>query len=182
MKNIARWILVAAFVAACGVSASATPKPAPRKPAMVSTAKKRKSFKHKFVAKKIKLPATPAADRVTEIQNALSRDGYYQTEPNGKWDSNTVAATQKFQSANGLDATGKLDARTLQKLGLGSDVAGMSAPKPPMPAGSLAPVSATPSAAPAPSTTRSSSTAPSDSAAAPSDTSASLQPVSAVRQ
>ena len=51
-------------------------------------------------------------------------------QPNGKWDSNTVAALQKFQSANGIEANGKLDAPTLQKLGLGSDIAGVSAPKP----------------------------------------------------
>lgn len=74
----------------------------------------------------------PTADRVAEIQSALSHGGYYEGEPNGKWDSNTVAALQKFQSANGIDPDGKLDAPTLQKLGLGSEIAGVSAPKPVM--------------------------------------------------
>jgi peptidoglycan hydrolase-like protein with peptidoglycan-binding domain len=72
----------------------------------------------------------PTADRISEIQSALAREGYYQGDPNGKWDAGTVAAVQKFQSANGIDSTGKLDAPTLQKLGLGSDTAGISAPKP----------------------------------------------------
>ncbi|HUA01527.1 MAG TPA: peptidoglycan-binding domain-containing protein [Candidatus Aquilonibacter sp.] len=77
--------------------------------------------------------AAPAPDRISEIQSALAHGGYYKSDPNGKWDSDTVAALQKFQSANGLDSTGKLDAPTLQKLGLGSDIAGVSAPKPIVP-------------------------------------------------
>lgn len=71
----------------------------------------------------------PTSDRISEIQLALARGGYYKSDPNGKWDSDTVDALQRFQSANGLDSTGKLDALTLQKLGLGSDVAGYSTPK-----------------------------------------------------
>ena len=43
---------------------------------------------------------------------------------------------QKFQSSNGLESNGKLDALSLQKLGLGSDIAGVSAPKPIVPHGS----------------------------------------------
>jgi Putative peptidoglycan binding domain len=78
----------------------------------------------------VQLPKGPTPDRISEIQSALARGGYYQGEPNGKWDDNTVAAMQKFQSANGIDATGKIDAPSLQKLGLGSDIAGVSAPRP----------------------------------------------------
>jgi hypothetical protein len=72
----------------------------------------------------------PTADRISEIQSALAREGYYTGDPSGKWDANTVAAVEKFQSANGIEVDGKLDAPTLQKLGLGSDIAGVSAPKP----------------------------------------------------
>jgi hypothetical protein len=75
----------------------------------------------------------PTPDRIKDIQSALSRDGYYQGEPNGKMDSDTVAALQKFQTSHGLDPSGKLDAPTLQKMGLGSDIAGVSAPKPAAP-------------------------------------------------
>jgi peptidoglycan hydrolase-like protein with peptidoglycan-binding domain len=90
---------------------------------------KKKSSKSKHV-KREPTQMAPSSDRISEIQTALGRGGYYTTDnPSGKWDADTVGAVQKFQSANGLDATGKLDALTLQKLGLGSDVAGVSAPK-----------------------------------------------------
>ena len=89
------------------------------------------------------LPKAPTPDRITQIQSALQRGGYYQGDPTGKWDSNTIAATEKFQSAHGLDSTGKLDAPTLQKLGLGSDIAGVSAPKPEVPKCCAAPSAST---------------------------------------
>ncbi|MGB8541031.1 MAG: peptidoglycan-binding domain-containing protein [Candidatus Acidiferrales bacterium] len=72
----------------------------------------------------------PTPARISEIQTALQRHGYYQGNPNGKWDSNTVSAMQKFQSENGLESSGKINALSLQKLGLGSSIAGVSAPKP----------------------------------------------------
>lgn len=73
----------------------------------------------------------PAAARVTEIQTALAKDGSYAGIPTGKWDEGTTAAMRKFQSTHGLNATGRLDAPTLQRLGLGSQTAGMAAPTPP---------------------------------------------------
>jgi peptidoglycan hydrolase-like protein with peptidoglycan-binding domain len=89
---------------------------------------KKKSRKKK-TARRAPSQTIPTPDRISEIQSALSRGGYYSGDPTGKIDANTVDALQHFQSANGLDSTGKLDALTLQKLGLGSDVAGVSAPK-----------------------------------------------------
>lgn len=73
----------------------------------------------------------PTADRIREIQTALAQNGFYESEPNGKWDTRSVEAMKKYQAANGLTATGKLDAKSLQKLGLGSDVAGSAAPRTP---------------------------------------------------
>jgi hypothetical protein len=96
--------------------------------AKTSSSKKKKTSNSKH-AKREPMPKAPTSDRISEVQTALSRGGYYKTEPNGKWDADSVDALQKFQSSNGLDTTGKLDALTLQKLGLGSDVAGVSAPK-----------------------------------------------------
>lgn len=93
-----------------------------------ATAKK-PSRKHRHHTQRETLQKAPTPDRISEIQSALTRAGYYHGDPNGKWDSNTVSAVQKFQSANGIDSTGKLDAPTLQKLGLGSDIAGVSAPR-----------------------------------------------------
>lgn len=77
----------------------------------------------------ITLPKAPSKDRTEEIQSALGRGGYYKAEPSGKWDGRTQEALRQFQEANGLPPTGKLDALSLQKMGLGSDVAGVSAPK-----------------------------------------------------
>jgi hypothetical protein len=93
-----------------------------------SSSKKRKASKSKHVRRE-PIQMAPTSDRISEVQTALGRGGYYKTDPNGKWDADSVDALQRFQSANGLDTTGKLDALTLQKLGLGSDVAGVSAPK-----------------------------------------------------
>ena len=87
----------------------------------------------KRYSKRTPVQRVPTPGRITEIQSALARGGYYQDEPSGKWDSTTVAAMQKFQSSNGLDATGKIDALSLQKLGLGSSIAGVSRPKPSVP-------------------------------------------------
>lgn len=74
----------------------------------------------------------PTSDRITEIQNALSKNGVYPSTPNGKWDANTVDAVKKFQEAHGLNPSGKLDAKTLQQLGLGSQTAGVAPPMPPV--------------------------------------------------
>ena len=75
---------------------------------------------------------TPTPDRISEIQQALAKDGSFTGKPNGKWDASTIEATRKFQEAHGLNPTGKLDAKTLQQLGLGSQTAGVAPPMPPM--------------------------------------------------
>jgi peptidoglycan hydrolase-like protein with peptidoglycan-binding domain len=72
----------------------------------------------------------PTPDRISEIQQALAKDGSFAGKPNGKWDASTIEATRKFQEAHGLNATGKIDAKTLQQLGLGSQTAGVAAPVP----------------------------------------------------
>jgi hypothetical protein len=138
--------------ASAGSSSSSSAKPVATAGATTkksSTVHKKHHTSTKFVPKQ----KVPTPDRISEIQTALSRGGYYQGDPNGKWDSNSIAAMQKFQSANGLDSTGKLDAPSLQKLGLGSDIAGVSAPKPRVPSTS-GPANAAPSSA-APSTSNS---------------------------
>ncbi|HEY0704245.1 MAG TPA: peptidoglycan-binding domain-containing protein, partial [Candidatus Acidoferrales bacterium] len=94
-----------------------------------STSKKKKSSHH-HTARREPFQKSPTPDRISEIQSALARGGYFEGDANGKWDANTVAAMQKFQSANGLNSSGKIDATTLQKLGLGSSTAGVDAPKP----------------------------------------------------
>ncbi len=73
---------------------------------------------------------TPTPERITEIQEALSKNGAMSSAPSGKWDDSTADAMRKFQAAHGLNPTGKLDAQTLNHLGLGSATAGMAAPSP----------------------------------------------------
>jgi peptidoglycan hydrolase-like protein with peptidoglycan-binding domain len=80
----------------------------------------------------------PAPERISEIQTALAKDGSFSGKPSGKWDAPTVEAMKRFQVAHGLNASGKLDAKTLQKLGLGSQTAGLAAPMPPVSSSSLA--------------------------------------------
>src|SRR5262249_7131528 len=70
----------------------------------------------------------PTSDRISEIQTALSKAGSYTGTPSGKWDDSTVTAMRSFQTTHGLNPSGKLDAPTLQKLGLGSATAGVAAP------------------------------------------------------
>lgn len=147
-------------------SSSAAPQSA--SPSSSAPAKK-KSKKHR--SKREPTQKAPTPQRVSEIQSALARGGYYQGEPNGKWDATTLAAMQKFQSGNGLDPNGKLNALSLQKLGLGSEIAGVSAPRPVAPAPtpnspSAAPKSTTPAAAPPSSSTNSASATGTASASA----------------
>jgi peptidoglycan hydrolase-like protein with peptidoglycan-binding domain len=72
----------------------------------------------------------PAPSRISEIQAALAKDGTYQGTPNGRWDATTIDAMRQFQNEHNLNPSGKIDALTLQKLGLGSQVSGMGAPLP----------------------------------------------------
>jgi peptidoglycan hydrolase-like protein with peptidoglycan-binding domain len=74
----------------------------------------------------------PTPDRISEIQQALAKNGAFTGNPNGKWDASTVEAVKRFQDSHGLNPSGKLDAKTLQQLGLGSPTAGVAAPLPPI--------------------------------------------------
>lgn len=104
-------------------SSSAT-KPTVKK----ATAKTRVIRKRK-PRQKVQMAPTPA--RIAEIQSALAAQGTYKAPPNGKWDGATIQAMRDFQASHGITVTGKLDAPTLQKLGLGSEIAGRAAPLPP---------------------------------------------------
>jgi peptidoglycan hydrolase-like protein with peptidoglycan-binding domain len=115
-------------------TSSATNKNSTKVSGKTSSSTTRKSSVRPLAGKKFrKQPGqkAPTADRVNQIQAALARDGSFQGLPSGKWDDNTVAAMRRFQTAHGLNPSGKLDAPTLQRLGLGSETAGVAAPTPP---------------------------------------------------
>src|ERR1700674_632285 len=130
-SGITHWFAIATvLVFSCLLVAEARSKPRPPQqssstsstshtpaPAKKKTTKKRRT-------KREPSQKAPTPQRISEIQSALARKGYYQGEPTGKWDANTIAAMQKFQAANGMDASGKITASSLQKLGLGSSTAG----------------------------------------------------------
>jgi peptidoglycan hydrolase-like protein with peptidoglycan-binding domain len=145
-------------------SASSAPANSPAAPTSTA-AKKKKSAKKHHASKREPTQKVPTPERISEIQSALAHGGYYQGTPNGKWDSNTVAAMQKFQSENGLSSSGKIDAPSLQKLGLGAGTAGVDAPKPVAPAGSAASTSSL--ATPASTTTSAASVPPASSPSTP---------------
>src|ERR1700735_1214995 len=133
MKRTAKFLAIAAVLFAAWSPAFAFPQQAGSSSSGSSATAKKKTVSKKHHSRREPTQKAPTPERISEIQSSLARGGYYQGEPNGKWDSNTVAAMQKFQSANGLDPSGKLDATSLQKLGLGSGIAGVSAPKQPTP-------------------------------------------------
>jgi peptidoglycan hydrolase-like protein with peptidoglycan-binding domain len=135
--RLALTLLVAAGLGVFAGSAeaqSATPKKSTSSKAG-RTARGRKSSKRS--SRRERGQKAPTPDRISEIQQALAKDGSFTGKPNGKWDPSTIEATRKFQEAHGLNPTGKLDAKTLQHLGLGSQTAGVAAPMPPVSSSSL---------------------------------------------
>jgi peptidoglycan hydrolase-like protein with peptidoglycan-binding domain len=126
-------LLVAAGLGVCANAAGApgqskTAKTATSKSSASATSGKTRKASSKKSRRKERGQQAPTPDRISEIQTALSKDGSFSGTPSGKWDDATVAAMRSFQSAHGLSPTGKLDALTLQKLGLGSQTAGVAAP------------------------------------------------------
>jgi peptidoglycan hydrolase-like protein with peptidoglycan-binding domain len=96
----------------------------------VTAGKGTRATKGKATASRTRGQTAPTRDRIVEIQEALAREGFYSGTPSGKWDEATSEAMSKFQTAKGLTPTGKLGALSLQKLGLGSEIAGKAAPNP----------------------------------------------------
>jgi peptidoglycan hydrolase-like protein with peptidoglycan-binding domain len=126
---------LALFVAAgSGVypgAAAGQNKTTPKPSASSASSKSHRSSKKANARRKDKGQTAPTPERISEIQQALAKDGSFSGTANGKWDDSTVQAMKNFQSAHGLNPSGKLDAPTLQKLGLGSQTAGVAAPTPP---------------------------------------------------
>jgi murein L,D-transpeptidase YcbB/YkuD len=125
-------LLIAAGLGVSAVSASAQTtkqKPSRAKPG-TSSHRGKSSRSSKSSRSRGKMQKAPTADRITEIQQALAKNGTYAGAPNGKWDDSTTEAMRSFQQTHGLNPTGKLDAKTLQQLGLGATTAGVAPPTP----------------------------------------------------
>ncbi len=93
---------------------------------------KKVSGKGRRSRRRVRGQRAPTPERIHEIQAALAREGVYAAQSTGKWDAATVEAMKRFQAAHNLNPTGKLDALSLQQLGLGSVTAGRAAPRPPL--------------------------------------------------
>ena len=128
-KRTLLYIFGAALLMSAAPSVSGAGHPGAAQTSSTSTKKKKASSKSKKKGK-VKGQAAPTPDRIKEIQTALQKDGSYEGTPTGKWDAATMDAMKKYQDKKGLNPTGKIDAVTLNKLGLGSGTAGKGAPVP----------------------------------------------------
>ena len=69
-----------------------------------------------------------ATDRIRAAQEALAQQNYYRGAINGQFDDATRRALFEFQIDKGITATGNLDWRTSQALGISSGTDAMNAP------------------------------------------------------
>ena len=88
----------------------------------ISTSHKHTHIKHRSHRARGQQAIEP--ERVTQIQQALIRKHYLNSEPNGKWDAATIAAMQKYQADHGWQTKLMPDSRALMNLGLGPDYSG----------------------------------------------------------
>jgi peptidoglycan hydrolase-like protein with peptidoglycan-binding domain len=137
-KQLAFTLIVAAGMSVGGTAAAAQAAKSTKPPTTKHRTKSRHGQSYRRASRRQRGQRAPTPERISEIQSALAKDGSFGGTPNGKWDAATVDAMKKFQDAHGLSPTGKLDAKTLQKLGLGSQTAGVAAPLPPVSSSSLA--------------------------------------------
>jgi Putative peptidoglycan binding domain len=122
------FLVLGLAVALCANALYAQTQTSKAKPSSSSSSKAHGTSKKTSRKKKDKGQTAPTPDRITEIQQALAKDGSYSAAPSGKWDDTTVGAMKKFQTTHALNPSGKLDALTLEKLGLGSTTAGVAEP------------------------------------------------------
>ncbi len=83
-----------------------------------TTAKKTARSKKRIVARK-RVQTEPTSDRYTEIQEALIARGHSTGPATGTWSADWTDALKRFQQDQKLEVTGKIDALSLIRLGLG---------------------------------------------------------------
>jgi peptidoglycan hydrolase-like protein with peptidoglycan-binding domain len=62
--------------------------------------------------------ATPKANRIMKVQQALKNDGFYSGPVDGVPSQSTRHAIRSFQQAKHLEVTGRIDDRTARELGV----------------------------------------------------------------
>ncbi|MGD0497678.1 MAG: peptidoglycan-binding domain-containing protein [Bryobacteraceae bacterium] len=118
-------------------SAAASKAPGKKKTGGKKTASA-KSAKRKPVTTWRNRQTAPAPERYKEIQDALAAKGYLgPEEATGGWGPSSVDALKRFQAAQNLTVTGKIDSLSLIALGLGpkhdAPAAAKPAEEPPVP-------------------------------------------------
>ena len=136
--HLALALLVAAGLGVAASSAKAQTSTHKKTPSAKAGGSAHRARSSKKSSRRPRGQKAPTADRISEIQQALAKDGSFSGKPNGKWDDATAEALKNFQTTHGLNPTGKLDAKSLQQLGLGSQTAGVAAPMPPVSSSSTA--------------------------------------------
>lgn len=126
--------LMALLIGCAGLSDALAQKPAPsslKKPAASAKKKAPKApvkraakrpVRRRVATRRAPAPANqrvPTKDRYAEIQQALADAGHFAGAPDGAWKQESIEALKSFQSAQGFEPTGRIDARSLIKMGLG---------------------------------------------------------------
>ena len=111
-------------------SAGKSARRAPARHTVVkSAASQHRTSKRSRRVRRARGQRAPEPARIQVIQQSLIDHGYLAPPATGAWDDRSIEAMRRFQSESGLDATGKFDAPSLIKLGLGPPTAGVAAPR-----------------------------------------------------
>ena len=62
-----------------------------------------------------------SAEQIRKVQQKLNQEGFHAGQVDGNWNSQTQTAIRNFQQTKGLKASGQLDERTIDELGLDAD-------------------------------------------------------------
>jgi hypothetical protein len=102
-------------------ASASTVKQAPKKKSATSPSASRKPVRKTPVATvRSRSQAAPTPERYKQIQEALAAKGYLAADQaNGQWNDASVDALKRFQTAQNIDSTGKINSLSLIALGLG---------------------------------------------------------------
>jgi len=119
VRNALTFAAIAAIVLLAGDADGATSKRT-SKAAAASSHRARKKVPSSKQTTWRNRQLAPTPERYKEIQGALAAKGYLKPEDaNGSWNQASVEALTKFQSAQNLGSTGKINSLSLIALGLG---------------------------------------------------------------
>jgi hypothetical protein len=97
---------------------SASSNPLPSTPTPVPAAMTVKPMTPAILTPIRKIDVDIPTNRVIEIQQALSKRGFYVGDPSGVYDDATIDAMRRFQASNEIGITGYPTAPALKRLGL----------------------------------------------------------------